>query len=45
MMADFCWSLKKDVPEASYKRKSLKRKFVGSQFVVKLQAVFCILFH
>ena len=29
MMAGYCWSLKRDVPEASYKRKSLKRKFVG----------------
>ena len=29
MIVDYCWSLKRDVPEASYKRKSLKRKFVG----------------
>ena len=29
MMADYCWSLKRDVPEACYKRKSLERKFVG----------------
>lgn len=29
MMADYCWSLKRDVPKASYKRKSLKRKFYG----------------
>ena len=29
MMADYCWSSKRDVPEDSYKRKCLKRKFVG----------------
>ena len=29
MMADYYWSLKRDVLEASYKSKPLKRKFVG----------------
>ena len=29
IIADYCWSLKRDVSEASYKRKFLKRKFVG----------------
>ena len=29
IIADYCWSLKRDVPDASYKRKFLKKKFVG----------------
>ena len=28
MLADYCWSLKRDIPEARYSRKSRKRPFL-----------------
>ena len=31
MMADYCWSLKRDCPNDSHARKSNKRKFLGHQ--------------
>ncbi|CAK8684393.1 unnamed protein product [Clavelina lepadiformis] len=29
MMADYCWSLKREIPDAAHKRKSLKRAFLS----------------
>ena len=31
MMADYCWSIKRDCPQQVHKRKSYKRKFFFSQ--------------
>lgn len=28
MMADYCWTIKRDIPDAVHKKKSLKRKFL-----------------
>jgi hypothetical protein len=30
MMADYCWSLKRDVPQAIHKRKSKRQQFLSS---------------
>ena len=30
MLADYCWTLKRDVPDAKYRRKSLASTFLGT---------------
>ncbi|CAH2105977.1 unnamed protein product [Euphydryas editha] len=30
MMADYCWSLKRDLPQVSHARKSLKKSFLAA---------------
>ena len=30
MLADYCWCLKRDLPNSTHKRKSLKRHFLSS---------------
>lgn len=43
MMADYCWSLKRDAPEATHKRRSSQKSFLGVSSALVLATLFLLI--